>query len=487
MRRLIPLPSGSVLKIARKCIVSRRLSSFRMVHQHWRTFHASHTRFAIQPYLLADIGEGITECELIQWFVKPGDKIEQFQALCEVQSDKATVEITSRFDGTIKSLHYEAGDMAIVGKPLVHIEIDGEVEENASVEPVNTATDAQQQIQPVKDTPEIDLTPPAPRVEEPKKEGPPPLTPALPHSSPSTKLATPAVRYMLKQAGIDIENITGTGRAGLVTKEDVLRYQSTRHKSTQDEADQSPAAIPTDSVSELTPIQRQMFQAMTRSLTIPHFLFTDVADVTDLDSLRRRLNSRLASRGDSRKLSLLPFIMKALSMAFMEHKALNAHLDTQSNPDRPRLSIRGSHNMGIAVDTPSGLLVPVVRNVQNHSILSLAAEIDRLSSLARTGNLQPQDFKDATFTVSNMGSIGGNALAPVIVSPMVGILGLGRIQEVAAFQKNALGAEIVVKRARLTLSWSGDHRVLDGATVAKCARATASFLENMESVLVALK
>lgn len=319
------------------------------------------------------------------------------------------------------------------------------------------------------------------------KEGPPPVTPEFLQSSSSSKLATPAVRHMLKQAGISIDDVTGTGRKGLVTKEDVQRYQSTKHKSIQDEANQLPAAISMDQVSDLTPVQRQMFQAMTRSLAIPHFLFTDVVDVTDLDSLRRRLNARLASREDPRKLSLLPFIMKALSMAFMEHRALNAHLDTQSNADRPHLLIRGSHNMGIAVDTPSGLLVPVVRNVQNHSILSLAAEIDRLSSLARAGKLQPQDFKDATFTVSNMGSIGGNALGPVIVSPMVAILGLGRVQEVAAFQENASGDEMVVKRAHLTLSWSGDHRVLDGATVAKCARATASFLENMESFLVALK
>jgi 2-oxoisovalerate dehydrogenase E2 component (dihydrolipoyl transacylase) len=292
---------------------------------------------------------------------------------------------------------------------------------------------------------------------------------------------------MLKQFGISIEDVDGTGRAGLVTKEDVQRYQSTRNNSTQDETNQALEADSKDSVSELTSIQRLMFQTMTRSLTIPHFLFTDVVDVTELDSLRRRFNATLASKDGFRKLSLLPFIIKALSKAFMEHKTLNAHLDTQSKPDRPRLLIRGSHNFGIAIDTPTGLLVPVVCNVQNHSIMSLASEIDRLSFLARTGKLQPQDFKDATFTVSNMGSIGGNAVAPVIVNPMVGIVGIGRAQGVPAFQKDASGNEVIVKRTQLTLSWSGDHRVLDGATVAKCARATALLLEDAASLLVGLK
>ncbi|KAJ4991091.1 2-oxoacid dehydrogenase acyltransferase [Stagonosporopsis vannaccii] len=187
----------------------------------------------------------------------------------------------------------------------------------------------------------------APKIKEPPKEGPPLVTPKILYSSPSSKLATPAVRHILKQARFNIGDVPGTGRSALFTKEDVQRYLSIKFDSLQDDANQSLDAKAMDSVSELTLIQRQMSQATTGSIAIPHFFSTVVADVTDLDLLRRRLRSRLASRADSRKLSPLPYIMKAHSTAFMEHKALKSLLDTQLNPDRPRLLTRGSHNMGI--------------------------------------------------------------------------------------------------------------------------------------------
>lgn len=306
-------------------------------------------------------------------------------------------------------------------------------------------------------------------------------------------LVTPAVRHMIKEANVDIEKIEGTGKGGRIMKEDVQRYLSAPTATTT-----PPSSAPTrvqsskeDQVVPLTPMETQMFKVMTQSLSIPHFLFTQNVDLGSVNGLRRKINSSttIVSSGETEKIKLtpLPFIMKAVSQVFSKHKKLNAHLDTTTNASRPQLILKSSHNFGIAVDTPQGLLVPVVRDVQNHSIISLAAEIKRLGDLAHAGKLAPDDFKGATFTVSNVGSIGGSAVSPVIVAPMVGILGLGRAQAVPVYQTGQDGVERIVKQEQMVLSWSADHRILDGATVARAAEAVRSILENVETLGVSLK
>lgn len=296
-------------------------------------------------------------------------------------------------------------------------------------------------------------------------------------------LATPAVRHMVKENKLNIEDIEGTGKEGRVLKEDVQRYLEAAKQSTAALSSTAPSPSPAyqaaDQVKSLTPIQSGMFKQMTKSLSIPHFLYTDVVDFSSLTSLRQKYN---VGREKADRITPLPIIIKAVSLAFQQFPLLNSHLDS-TNPNKPQIIQKGSHNFGIAVDSPSGLLVPVIKDVQNHSIASLAAEITRLSGLARSGKLTTADLSGATFTISNIGSIGGTAVAPVIVGPQVGIVGIGRSRVVPAF-----GADgSIVKREECVFSWSADHRVVDGAYAARAADEVRKCIEGIEGMLMKLR
>ncbi|KAI8936385.1 hypothetical protein NX059_006797 [Plenodomus lindquistii] len=453
---------------------------------------------AVKPYLLADIGEGITECQVIQWFVKPGARVEQFDPICEVQSDKASVEITSRFDGVIKKLYYEPDDMAKVGKPLVDIDIQSDISPDDEAllnggPSKPTDEQAPEQSQPQEQGIELDRNdtkaasgdiqapthslPPEPAQEQTK----PPRQPGK-HAS----LATPAVRHLIKENKLNIEDIEGTGKDGRVSKDDVQRHiQASKQSAAASPTLSTPTPAPApaqqveDEVKNLTPIQAGMFKQMTKSLSIPHFLYTDSVDFSSLTSLRQKYN---AGREKADRITPLPIIIKAVSLTLQQYPLINSHLDT-TNPNKPQIILKGSHNIGVAVDSPSGLLVPVIKNVQNHSIASLSVEIQRLATLARDGKLTSADMTGATFTVSNIGSIGGAAVAPVIVGPQVGILGVGRAKIVPAFGENGE----LVKREECVFSWSADHRVVDGAYVARAADEVRKCIEGVESMLVRMR
>lgn len=298
-------------------------------------------------------------------------------------------------------------------------------------------------------------------------------------------LATPAVRHMVKENNLNIEDIEGTGKEGRVLKEDVQKHLqvSKQPASTPSTSTTSAPALlqhVEDRVQPLTPIQSGMFKQMTKSLSIPHFLYTDAVDFSSLTSLRTKYN---AGREKAERITPLPIIIKAVSLTFQQFPLLNAHLDINTNPSKPQIVLKGSHNIGVAVDSPSGLLVPVIKNVQNHSIASLALEIQRLSGLARAGKLTSADLTGATFTISNIGSIGGTAVAPVIVGPQVGILGIGKARVVPAFGE---GGELV-RREECVFSWSADHRVVDGAYVARAAEEVRKNIEGVEAMLVRMR
>ncbi|KAF2869943.1 2-oxoacid dehydrogenases acyltransferase-domain-containing protein [Massariosphaeria phaeospora] len=463
-----------------------------------RSFHASPNFKVIKPYLLADIGEGITECQVIQWFVKPGARVEQFDPICEVQSDKASVEITSRFDGVIKKLYYEADDMAKVGKPLVDIDIQSEISADDEAVLDGGSEESKREVpeQPEREEQVIELgrNDTKAAVEDldlsqsTLSTGTEPSLPPEPTKQPGThtSFATPAVRHMLKQLKFTIEDVEGTGKDGRVLKEDVLRHVEMSKTSTAaTAAPTAPLSSPAttqqieDHIQPLTPVQMGMYKQMTRSLSIPHFLYTDNVDFSALNVLRKKFN---LDKEKSGRITPLAFIVKAVSLALSQHPLLNAHLDNTTNPDKPRMLVKAQHDIGIAIDSPSGLLVPVVRNVQSRSIANIALEITRLSDLARAGKLTSADMSGATFTLSNIGSIGGGAVAPVIVSPQVAILGIGKAREVPAFGENGE----LVRKEECVFSWSADHRVIDGAMAARCAETVRRYLENVESMLVKL-
>jgi len=456
--------------------ISRLLTNRALLHNpiRRRAFHRSSRLDVVKPFLLADIGEGITECQLIQWFVQPGARVEHFDKLCEVQSDKASVEITSPFDGVIKKLYYEPDDMAVTGKPLVDIDMDGEdVEDGAEkvegkiVENGVAEKETQAQTQTQTQT----------QTKGRNGNG----------KGDFGSLATPAVRHLTKEMNVNISDVTGTGRDGRVTKEDVHRFVS--QKTQQPEVEQSSSTPSTstpasttqqqDQKLPLTPVQTQMFKLMTKSLNIPHFLYTSSADMTAVTATRKRLNAAKTTE----KLTHLPFIIKATSLALQKHPLLNSALDTTSDPKKPSLTYRSAHNFGVAVDTPSGLLVPVLRNVQDLSIAQIAQQLRELSEKARTGKLAPGDFSGASFTISNIGSVGGGVVAPIISEPQVAILGVGRSRVVPAFDQN----DELVKREELVLSWSADHRVVDGAECARCAERVRVLLEEPMGMLVEMR
>lgn len=465
----------------------------------------------VKPYLLADIGEGITECQVIQWFVKPGARVEQFDPICEVQSDKASVEITSRFDGVIKRLYYEPDDMAKVGKPLVDIDIQSDISaadeallnEGLSDEspepPTSKASDISDDATPKDAGLDVERHDTKVVGEETQPTSEAPIISRLPKEKEAgkyTTLATPAVRHMVKTFNLRIEDIEGTGKEGRVTKDDVQKFNEALNDNekkprsmengsmhvppapTQDPAKATRGVD--DHVRPLTPVQTGMFKQMTKSLSIPHLLYTDGVDFSTLNAFRAKYNR---GKDKVQRVSPLAFILKAVSLSLQQFPLLNAHLDTWTNPHKPQMLIKGQHNIGIAIDSPSGLLVPVIKNVQAHSIESIATEIIRLSTLARDGKITNADLMGATFTLSNIGSIGGGVVAPVIVTPQVAILGVGKTKIVPAFGENGE----IIRKEECTFSWSADHRVIDGALAARCAETVRGYLENIESMLIRLR
>ncbi|KAF8421155.1 hypothetical protein BGX38DRAFT_1251995 [Terfezia claveryi] len=392
-----------------------------------RRLHLTPAPFAVKPFFLADIGEGIRECEVIQWFVQPGARVEQFDKLCEVQSDKASVEITSRFDGVIKKLYYDAGEMALVGKPLVDIDIEGEISQHRR----------RRELQE-PDTPDTTRSFNYYNTR---------YTPEHMHS----KLATPAVRRICKELGVEITHIQGTGKDGRVLKEDVAAFAE-RPKSYQTTADlpETPAQPPSiallplasETTTQLSPMQMQMFKTMTKSLSIPHFLFSDEVHLDPLTACRSRINAELSSGNSSQsaqKISYMPFFIKAMSLALQKYPILNAKLNTDG--DKPSLVMRPQHNIGVAMDTPAGLIVPNIKNVQNLSILEIGEELLRLQKPGQQAKTSP------------------------------------------AFDTH--GA--VVPKTGMVFSWSADHRVIDGATMARMATLMKEFVEKPELMLARMK
>eukprot|EP00644_Phytophthora_capsici_P010393 jgi/Phyca11/548717/estExt2_Genewise1Plus.C_PHYCAscaffold_300023 len=380
-----------------------------------RRFHAGAvTAFPEIPFKLADIGEGIAEVEVLQWFVKSGDEVKQFQNVCEVQSDKATVEITSRYDGVVTKVHYEVGEMAKVGSTLIDIDVDEataatvQVPTPVSQEPVAVSTPVQET--PVAPTPVLSRIPFAPRTVEKEEK----------------ILTSPSVRRLAMEHSIDLHDVEGTGPQGRILKGDLLEY-----------------------------IRKMMVKSMNAALNIPHFGYADEA------------------RGV--KLSFMPFIIKAASLALKHYPMLNATV----NDTETELTLVAAHNISLAMDTPTGLIVPNVKNVQAKSIMEIAEDLNRLQQLAVAGKLTPADLTGGTFSISNIGSIGGTYMSPVLMVPQVAIGAIGRIQKLPRYD-----ADGNVQPVRLmNVSWSGDHRVIDGATMARFSNQWKTYLESPVSML----
>jgi 2-oxoisovalerate dehydrogenase E2 component (dihydrolipoyl transacylase) len=452
---------------------ARRGSGARALH----SSAACHAGTVTRPFLLADIGEGIAEVEVLQWHVAVGDEVDDFDPLCEVQSDKATVEITSRYAGTIKKLYYETGDMAPTGQPLCDIECEAEEGEEepaaaaAAPEPVAAA---------------------APPVPEPPAAAAPPAPPPAPAAEPSAVtsggkvLTTPAVRRLARENDLDLSLIPSSGDGGRILKEDVLRFMEGGGAAAPAGAAVSlgGGAVPEDHIVSISGIQRIMVKTMTAATAVPHFTYCDEIDMGALVDLRQKLKPVCADVTGGTNLTYMPFFIKAASLALQRTPILNSHLHIdESNSEEISLTYKGAHNISVAVASPQGLIVPNIKQVQTLSIFEIAGELQRLASLAEAGQLGRDDLADGTFALSNIGAIGGTYATPVVMLPQVAIGALGRIQKLPRFDE----CGEVVAASILNASWSADHRVVDGATMATFGNDWKGYVEQPELMLAEMR
>lgn len=442
-----------------------------------KLFHTSAVRDEIVKYNLSDIGEGIREVVLIEWYVKEGDTVEQFDSICEVKSDKAAVTITSRYDGVVRKLYHEVDAIALVGEPLCDIEIEGSTDSSSQKQEVQYETDGG------------------------------PGFPANDTSTGTKALATPAVRRLAMENKLNVTDITGTGKEGRVLKEDVLRYLDGKqapaitaaqptHKAPSAPAKPTtapppvtarpPAQIPVtvaagpigeDRVVPLKGVAKAMVRIMTESLKIPAFGYYDEYDMTKVSVLRKSLKKMAESRGI--QLSYMPIILKAVSLSLSQYPQLNASLDASLE----NLIYKASHNIGVAMDTPEGLVVPNIKNVQNLSIFEIASELNRLQVTGAAGKLGTADMTGTTFSLSNIGAIGGTYARPIIMPPNVAIGAIGKIQTLPRFDASG----DLIKAMIMNISWTGDHRVVDGASLARFSNLLKEYLENPDLLLLTMK
>lgn len=407
---------------------------------------------------LPEIGEGVVEGEVVAWKVKVGDRIAKDQPFCEIMTDKATVEISSPRGGTVVRLHGAPGDIIKVHTPLAEIDESGA-----------SAPDAPK-VAP--EVPKAAAPKQAPAIAE-THAAPPPRTASHPDSRGPTR-AAPAVRRHASEEGVDIHQVPGTGPNGRVTHQDIASFGTPLPIA--------PAALPqvyatgADSRVKIIGMRRKIAEQMVRSKhTAPHFTYVEEVDCTRLVELRDRLKGRAEKQGV--KLTYIPMIMKACSIAFREFPNVNSNMDEAAF----ELIVRGEHHIGVATDTPNGLVVPNIKNVEQKSILTIAAELQDLVARARVGKAKLEELTGGTFTITGVGSLGGVLATPILNVPEVAILGVNAIRDQAVVRNGQ-----IVARKMMFLSPSFDHRIIDGMVGARFTAALKSILEEPESLLLEL-
>ena len=448
----------------------------------------------IEDFILPDIGEGIVECEIVKWNVAEGDEIEEDQAVVEVMTDKAVVEIPAKNAGTVHRLYYAQGDIAKVHSALFALEVAGEVTTTsgtddespsannsassvASQSSVNTQTNGSSQqsaqISPSKFS---------------DGEYEPPI------AIEGKVLASPAVRRVAREKNIDLSSVEGSGKKGRILKSDVLNLQ---HSNVDTSSQNSTSSAPSSSNAEkgdsnststvlkgsvrtekVRGIQAAMAKQMSASVyTIPHFTVSDELVMDNLMSLRKLLKPEFEAKNV--KLSFMPFFVKAMSLALNEFPVVNSQL----NEDATEISYFADHNIGFAVDSKIGLLVPNIKRVQDLSLLDIAVQMQDIIEQARAGRVAGEHLKGGTISISNIGAIGGITATPVINKPEAAIVALGKTQKLPRFDDEGnVSAQNI-----MAVNWSGDHRIIDGATMVRFNNLWMSYLTQPEKMLMHLK
>ncbi|MED1741653.1 dihydrolipoamide acetyltransferase family protein [Bacillus swezeyi] len=426
-------------------------------------------------FKLPDIGEGIHEGEIVKWFVKPNDEVNEDDVLAEVQNDKAVVEIPSPVKGKVLELKVEEGTVATVGQTIITFDAPGyeDLQFKGSDESSEAKTEEADQKEAEAPAQETGATQQDQENADPNKR----------------VIAMPSVRKYAREKGVEIAKVAGSGKNGRVLKEDIDSFlnggAAVEAQPEQAEEKAAPAAQPAaaaqvpegefpETREKMSGIRKAIAKAMVNSKhTAPHVTLMDEVDVTNLVAHRKQFKQVAADQGI--KLTYLPYVVKALTSALKKYPVLNTSIDDNTD----EVIQKHYFNIGIAADTEKGLLVPVVKNADRKAVFEISNEINELATKARDGKLAPAEMKGASCTITNIGSAGGQWFTPVINHPEVAILGIGRIAEKAVVRDGEIVAAPV-----LALSLSFDHRMIDGATAQNALNHIKRLLNDPQLILM---
>lgn len=420
---------------------------------------------------MPDIGEGIAQVELVEWFVKVGDVIAEDQVVADVMTDKATVEIPSPVSGKVLALGGQPGEVMAVGSELIRIEVEGSGNHVDTPQPQQAeAKPAEAVAAPVASAPQARAAAPAPACQAAATHA---AAPIVPRQAGDKPLASPAVRKRALDAGIELRYVHGSGPAGRILHEDLDTFMS----KPQTTAGQAPGgyAKRTDSEQvQVIGLRRKIAQRMQDAKRrVAHFSYVEEIDVTALEALRQQLNQK---HGDSRgKLTLLPFLVRALVVALRDFPQINATYDDEAQI----ITRHGAVHVGIATQGDNGLMVPVLRHAEAGSLWSNASEIARLATAARSNKASRDELSGSTITLTSLGALGGIVSTPVVNTPEVAIVGVNRMVE----RPMVIDGQIVIRKM-MNLSSSFDHRVVDGMDAALFIQAVRGLLEQPACLFV---
>ncbi|HSM20838.1 MAG TPA: dihydrolipoamide acetyltransferase family protein [Rubrivivax sp.] len=411
-----------------------------------------------------DVGEGVAEVELVAWHVQVGDRVAEDQALADVMTDKASVEIPSPVAGRVLALGGDVGQTMAVGSELIRIEVDAE-NGTAQTGPAAAAPGAT-----------VPGAVPGPAVAQTRVAvGPPVQSIAQPQARQAAAerpIASPAVRRRAWEHGIDLQQVPATGTAGRIMQADLDAFIAARGPR-ETATPRAPHAAGTDAErhdEQAVPViglrRRIAVQMQESKRRIPHFSYVEEIDVTEVEAMRAALNQKWSA--DRGRLTLLPLLMRAMVLAVREFPQINATFDDEAGV----VTRFGAVHLGVATQTPHGLMVPVVRHAEALDPWALAAEVARLAEASRNGRATRDELRGSTITLTSLGALGGIVSTPVINRPEVAIVGVNRIVERPMMRGGA-----VVARRMMNLSSSFDHRVVDGADAAGFVQALRTMLE----------
>lgn len=430
---------------------------------------------------LPDVGEGVAEAELVEWHVKVGDMVREDTVLAAVMTDKATVEIPSPVDGEILWLGAEIGDTVAIGSPIVRLKVAGE----GNVKPQGDAIAEVVAAEPPAKLPTPKPETAAPTAKAPPKAAAPEAKPApavakspgqrsvsgAPRPEGEKPLASPAVRLRAKEAGIDLRQVAGSGPAGRIGHDDIEAFLARGPQVAK-----ASGLARNDAVEDIKVVglRRKIAEKMTLSKSrIPHITYVEEIDVTALEELRGALNKE--KRADRPKLTLLPFLMRAMVKAIADQPQLNSLFDDEAGI----IHQHGGIHIGIAAQTPSGLVVPVVKHAEARDIWDCGAEVIRLAEAAKSGTATRDELSGSTITITSLGAMGGVATTPVINHPEVAIIGVNKMMVRPVWD----GTQFI-PRKMMNLSSSFDHRVIDGWDAAVFVQRIKALLETPALIFV---